>query len=256
MASNSSWLYTRDMNDGNNPAPNFHAQVTDAITGWLRADSQVSDLVRFLKDSFAETHGVFVVGGALRDLFLSPPRPRRDVDVVLGGVTPESIRAIKGSNVNFFGGTTLLFGGLAVDVWPLEDTYHIREFHLPKTIAGFLTGAPFNLDKIAFNLDSGILHDDGCLAGIASREIAYAPAQAYLEEIQAVRCVLLRRKTAFALADSASALLDRVARRIRRDNTAVLEMKQYLAHFKDFYDESIFDSIVEEILLRPQESHV
>jgi hypothetical protein len=227
----------------------------EAIARLVSTEPRMRDLREFLLSTFADARGVFLVGGVLRDQFLSSPRQPKDVDVVVAGVGRGRIRGLEGSELNFFGGATLPFQGLAVDIWPLEDTYHIREFGLPKTIGGYLRGAPFNLDKIAYGLHSRTLHDDGCLAGIASRRIVYAPAKAYLEEVQALRCVLLRWKTSFALDDSAIELLNRVAERLRDDRAAIRTMKTYLSHLKRVYDESTFDRVLEEIALQAQEAN-
>jgi hypothetical protein len=214
---------------------------------WLRDEPRLGELAQFLLRSFAEAAGIFIVGGALRDRLLDPPRPPKDVDVTLGGVERSRLLALDGAHANFFGGAMLPFHDLSVDLWPIEDTFHIQQFHLPPTIDGFLDGAPFNLDKIAYDLQSATLREVGCLAGIAAREIRYAPAHAYLEHIQALRCILLKWKTGFTLHSSATALLERVAETLRSDASARPEMKRYLSLLKQFYDDSVFDRVIEEI---------
>jgi hypothetical protein len=244
------------MGEGNHLARKRHSQASHAIAQLLSTDPRMRGLVEFLLSAFGDAPEIFVVGGALRDRLLSPPRQPKDIDVMVAGIGRDRIRDMKGGAPNFFGGATLAFNGLAVDLWPLEDTFHIREFHLPKTIGGYLSGAPFNLDKIAYGLRAGALYDQGCLAGLACREIVYAPARAYLEGIQALRCVLLTWKTSFTLDHSASELLSRVAERLREDSSVVREMKRYLFHLKQPSNERVFDQIVEEILrFQPQETH-
>lgn len=220
------------------------------VTDWLQNDDEIKELIELLLDRFPDAKGIFLVGGALRDQLLNPPRPLKDVDVVFDGIPLERLQEIEGTKPNFFAGMTLEFQGLSVDMWGLQDTYHIRKFHEPSTIAAFMKGAPFNLDKIAYDLRSETLYDEGCLAGIETRQIVYAPANAYLESIQALRCVLLRWKTGFALHASADDLLHRVAHRLSEDDSPLPEMRRYLHLLKRFYDDTVFDRAINEILER------
>ena len=223
------------------------SDATEALRSWLRRAPRMRALAAFLRERFADANGIFIVGGALRDRFLSPVRRAKDVDVTLGAISLRRLRALPGAHANFFGGTTLPFDGLSVDLWPLEETYHIREFALPRSIDGFLAGAPFNLDKVAFELQTGALHERGCLAGLAARRIVYAPAHEYLEPIQALRCILLKWKTGFTLDDSARQLLRRTARSLEKDDSPISEMRRYLLFLKRFYGPTTFDRALAEI---------
>lgn len=62
------------------------AMANQGIAEWLRTEPPVKELAKFLLDRFSDARGIFVVGGALRDRFLSPPRRAKNVDVVLGGI--------------------------------------------------------------------------------------------------------------------------------------------------------------------------
>jgi hypothetical protein len=114
-------------------------------------------------------------------------------------------------------------------------------------VSGFLEGAPFNLDKIAYDILTDRLYDNGCIEGINQREIRYAPAWPYLESIQAARAVLLRRKTDFRFHDSVLRLLERSAVMIEDDPAEVDNVKKYLLYLKKFLREQSIESVLAEI---------
>ncbi|MGA2400148.1 MAG: hypothetical protein ABSG91_00385 [Syntrophobacteraceae bacterium] len=217
------------------------------VATYLDEVSSMGALRHFLMEHFQEAHSILIVGGTLRDLFLTPGRAPKDIDVVLEGVEPRDACEIPGAGRNFFGGITITYEGSVVDMWRLEDTYHLKQFPLPCSVSGFLEGAPFNLDKIAYDILTGQLYDNGCLAGIRQHEIRYAPAWPYLEPIQAARAILLHWKTKFSFDDSAEQLLQRAADRIEKDPAEVANIKHYLRHLKKFFLEQSADPVIEEI---------
>ncbi len=221
--------------------------ATGAARRFLQEEPTLAELAEFLAQSFPGARSIFVVGGTLRDLFLTPRRTPKDIDIVLDGVAPSSLSRIHNARQNFFGGLSLTFRGLAVDMWLLEETYHLKRFALEQTIDGFLEGAPFNLDKIAYDLKATRLYDRGCLAGVALRRIIYAPARPYLESIQAARAVLLQWKTGFDYDASCLALLQRVDAVIQQKPAEVSDIKRYLQHLKRFYEVELLERVIAEI---------
>jgi hypothetical protein len=213
----------------------------------LQEEATLAELAKFLAESSPGARSIFIVGGALRDLFLTPRRPPKDIDVILDGVASSSLSRINNARRNFFGGLSLTFRGLAVDMWLLEETYHLKEFALQPTIEGFLEGAPFNLDKIAYDLKTTRLYDRGCLAGVALRQIIYAPARPYLESIQAARAVLLQWKTGFEYDVSCVALLQRVDALLQDRPAEVADIKRYLQYLKQFYEAEVFEHVIAAI---------
>lgn len=221
--------------------------ATKVVRHFLQNEPALAELEGFLALCFPGARSIFIVGGALRDLFLTPRRTPKDIDIVLDGVAHSELSLIKNASQNFFGGLSLIFGGLAVDMWLLEETYHLKRFALEPTIQGFLEGAPFNLDKIAYDLKIGRLYDLGCLAGIASRRIIYAPARPYLESIQAARAVLLQWKTGFDIDASCLELLQRVDALLQQRPAEVSDIKRYLQLLKRFYDADVPERVIAEI---------
>jgi hypothetical protein len=204
-------------------------------------------LRHFLMEHFQVAKSILIVGGALRDLLLIPRKTPKDIDVILDGIEARNVYEMSGANRNFFGGITITFEGFSVDIWRLEDTYHLKQFPLPCTVSGFLEGAPLNLDKIAYDILTDQLHDNGCLEGISHREIQYVPAWPYLEPIQAARAVLLHWKTDFSFHDSAEQLLERAANAIEKDPTEVANIRDYLRYTKKFFRQQLADRVIDEL---------
>lgn len=214
----------------------------------------LGQLSKFFNDKLPPHGPVIVVGGFIRDVFRGPRIQPRDIDVVIDNIEKSSLQALPGARLNFFGGTTLSYGNLSVDVWPLEDTFHIREFRLEPSIESFLAGAPFNLDKIALDIRAAKLYDRGCLDGIHTGTIEYDPANPYLEHVQAVRAVLLLRKTQFTLAPSAVDMLCRAAILLRDNRECVRQACDYLFRLKQVESEAACMAIVEEVFVAAGEA--
>lgn len=219
------------------------------LLNYCSQNSVLRGLAVFLSESIPLAEPMLVVGGFVRDILRGPEIEPRDIDIVLGHTEPGALYQLPGARRNFFGGITLAYQCYSVDVWPLEDTFHIREFQLPSTVDGLLDGAPFNLDKIAFDLRTNHLYDDGCLMGLANKTIIYCPARPYLEHIQAARAILLRRKTKFAVDDSVADLLCRAANALRNSESMVSEVCDYLFRLKQFENHAACMAVVEELFI-------
>jgi len=183
-------------------------QDAGAIENWL--DEVTNKAYSAVVSIFADKQGVFIVGGSLRDYFRGRNEAPKDLDVPVLGVTAEELLRIPGAKKDFFGdGVSINIGGMDVDVWPLQECFAIKHFGLPCDIGGLLAGAPFNLEKIAFDVRRKKIHDVGCIEGIKQKMIEYNPYRPYIEHIQALRLVLLKKKTQFRYGESAKALLVR-----------------------------------------------
>jgi hypothetical protein len=225
-----------------------HAITNRSVDDSLWRNGKVSKFLHFVLESFTDARPVLIVGGALRDLFVDPPKKPKDIDITIGNISQARLEKLEGVTLNFFGGVTLQRFGLSADLWPLAETYHIKQFGWSPSISSFLAGAPFNLDKIAYDVRQRQLFDDGCLAGIRRQRILYAPKIPYLEPIQAARCILLQQKTRFVLDQSANSLLQRAANALRRDPAAAISIKRYLRYLKSFYDDNVAEAVINAIL--------
>lgn len=221
--------------------------VQQKISIWAKTDPEAAHLIGDLLSAFPAAHQIFFVGGALRDVLLGIS-PSKDIDIVVDAPSLEWLaQRLPATRQNFFGGLSFAIDKCLVDIWPLRETFHIKEFSLAPTIEMFLAGAPFNLDKIAFNVRTDELFEEGCLEGLESQKIAYQPLNPYLEHIQTARCILLQKKIGFALRSSTQALLSRTKKLFQSDDRYIAEVRDYLHRAYGMEDAKDQEEVVEAI---------
>lgn len=184
----------------------------------LNGTSDIAAIVKEVRLALPVKCDLFIVGGTIRDCLLDRLNPRTDLDFVVRHANNADIFQLlrhcawankAGVTKNFYGGVSFRRRGRPVDIWGLEDTFHIKKFQVEASLTSFLAGAPFNLDKAMFDVRRIKLHERGFLRGLANNVIEYDPAHPYLEKVQAVRCLHLCASTGFQLAPSARGLLSR-----------------------------------------------
>ena len=101
--------------------------VTDFLGSRGRNISPPSEIIESIRN---RKWRAVLFGGTLRDLMvLGPARPPRDIDIVIDEVSRDEIRKeFEGYVYRYtrFGGLTLRTAGWFVDVWPLRDTWAIK----------------------------------------------------------------------------------------------------------------------------------
>lgn len=228
--------------------PERKVDVERLIGAWAAADLTVRDAIRSVAGAFPEARGVFLIGGALRDRLLEMPT-FKDLDFVVDVPSSDfELAHLPEARRNFFGGLTFRLRDSSVDVWPLCETYHIKTFGLDPTLDNLLAGAPFNLDKVAFEIKTQRLFEQGFLDGLRERKIVYAPLRSYLEPVQAARCILLRRKTGFSLDASALRLLAQVAVLLQESDQAAVQIHEFLLRADGIEDRAIRRDVIDEII--------
>ncbi|MGD8862432.1 MAG: hypothetical protein PVI30_20645 [Myxococcales bacterium] len=229
--------------------PSFSRKDAEREIGaWLESDVVVTPVVECLARSLTSAHHILLVGGVLRDHLIRPGTVSKDVDVIVDGMTTlELAERLPRAKRNFYGGLNLEIEACTVDIWPLADTYHIREFGLEPTISNFLGGAPFNMDKVAYDITTRRFFEKGFLRGLRQRTIHYAPRHAYLEHVQAARGIMLRRKTGFVLDASVRSLLVRADHLLHSSAHCVAQVHEFLVNAEGIHDLSARREVLDEI---------
>lgn len=111
----------------------------------------------------AEVGDVAIFGGMLRDLLLEGnERFCSDVDLVIDTddmAELERMLAAYSPARNSFGGYRIRLQKWAVDIWPLESTWAIRNGHVHgDSLADLVKTTFFNWDAIVYELRSGKIH--------------------------------------------------------------------------------------------------
>lgn len=205
------------------PAPlKEPSALVDALasaSAWALGDGDNRVLLDAIR---AEKGRAYVVGGFVRDVFIEemrsmPLRPPKDLDLVVD-IDPAVLErliaehTVPGRSLRTSLGGYHWYGPssrLPIDVWALPETYWIKRFRLEPTLANFLRGSAFNIDRAAYDLDSTELHVLGATQAIRDEIIIYDPANRYLETLQAARAALIGLKTGFDLDVTAQELIVR-----------------------------------------------
>lgn len=181
------------------------------------AELMSTDTIRQLLPALQNPRNVFIVGGFLRRAVRldveGVEEPVGDLDVIVDGSGRApwlDVSMLDGRvSRNVFGGYRWSSTGFFrhVDIWSLESHYSIREFKREPKIEEAMRGFPLNLDRAALNLLTREVHDGGLVAGVRRRLIEFDADDRYLLHLQAIRVVLLLRKTKYALGRQARELV-------------------------------------------------
>lgn len=210
------------------PIPAAQSDVFRLVVG----DERVKHVLIALSAALSSPCKLYLVGGyvrrAARIATEGWSEPVGDLDIIVD--SPDVLRpdeSLLGGQLarNTFGGFRWFadHGFKHVDFWRLAEHYSIRVFDRPATIRWAMQGFPFSIERIAIDPVSKIVLDGGSLAAIRHRVIEYDACDKYMPELQAVRAILLERKTGFRLGDS---VVDLVSSRPWRSHLP--EMRQYL----------------------------
>jgi poly(A) polymerase-like protein len=158
----------------------------------------------------------YIVGGAIRDLLLGPPRSwPRDVDVIVDGCSADDLedafRDIAIRRTSFGGlhlrktveieGLTTAKYDLLFDVWRLEDTWAIKTGELAPTISKFLDTPFLNIDSIAVALPKDrsrlMVYERGFFEAVVTRTLEINSEPNPFPFVCAIRSLILAAKLDF-----------------------------------------------------------
>lgn len=130
------------------------SRLLDDDAKWKSPRTELLDRLSGLQEP------AYLFGGTVRDIMLrSPYHAFRDIDVVVYGTTTNRLRAEFNNYVareTRFGGLHLDVKGWLFDVWPLEDTWAIRQF--PE----LLSPDPASLARTTFmTIEAVVVHLNG-----------------------------------------------------------------------------------------------
>jgi hypothetical protein len=120
---------------------------------------------------------IWLIGGfvyrTLASQLYDTPRPEIDLDFLVENPTSR-LSPPRGWEVawNRFGNPKLLRGKDRIDIVPLDSVYSIRLRGLEPTVENFLTGAPLNVQSIAFDIEADRVVGDVGLGALRERTVA------------------------------------------------------------------------------------
>jgi hypothetical protein len=131
-------------------------------------------------DRLLSPRPLYLFGGLLRDLLVTGPEAvPRDVDLVIGNTDGDELAAALAPFLDRrtrFGGLQLTVEGVAIDIWPLSDTWAFRQPDSPPASFDALPRTTFlNVEAVALEVlpggEPGRLHSHGFFEGIRAETL-------------------------------------------------------------------------------------
>src|ERR1035438_6552739 len=132
--------------------------LQDHVSQFLSSKARLkAPLISFLRRFSERRLPAVIFGGTLRDLMVHGPTTEpRDIDVVVDGASIEDLTNLFQDVVvrrTRFGGLHLNVKGWMVDVWPLSDTWALRELRIGSRDFQALTRTTFlNVEAVVIDL--------------------------------------------------------------------------------------------------------
>lgn len=168
-----------------------------------------------LFDAFDSEPGVWVVGGAVRDLLLGLASTVVDLDLVIEGDAVAAARRLAGELVvhERFGTATVTMGGHAYDFAPARVEAYARPGALPDvrpaTLAEDLVRRDFTVNALALSLDGRLEAAPGALEDLDARVLRAFHERSFLEDpTRLLRLVRYATRLDFAVEPGTERLAD------------------------------------------------
>ena len=213
------------------------------VDAFCRAHAEArTEVGEFLETIRANRWPAVFFGGTLRSLLVDRVfhdrrgRPR-DLDIVFRGPELASLREAFGPLIareTRFGGLQLRTGDWQFDVWPLDQTWAIREDGVSRPGFEYLPRTTFlNIEAVAVDVwptdgDRRIYAgDDGFFRAILSREVEINRPENPFPELCVVRSLLMAHDLGFRIGPELARFIDRHGSRMDLPCFDRVQMKHY-----------------------------
>lgn len=125
-----------------------------SFRNYLERICEGTNTIEYL-DQLARAHRILIFSGVIRDYFLGMEEKKpRDIDVVIMDVvTLDDVRGFIKTlpyKKNHYGGYKANVGSITIDIWPISQTWGIREKKLSPTPENLIQTAFFNFSSVAY----------------------------------------------------------------------------------------------------------
>jgi hypothetical protein len=175
-------------------------------------------------------------GGTLRDLMrYGPAKDPRDVDVVVDGASVEQLASMFRDVLvrrTRFGGLHLNTKGWMIDIWPLSDTWAVRERRAGTGDFEALTRTTFlNVEAVTIELKIGHqhrkIHSSGFFEGHRSRVLDINLEENPFPELAVVRTLITAAKLRYSLSKRLANYVLRYAGRTPLEQLVSVQLHHY-----------------------------
>jgi len=192
-------------------------------------------LISVLKRISEQKLDAVLFGGTLRDLMLyGPSRDPRDVDVVVDGVSIEKLSNLFKDVLvrkTRFGGLHLNAKGWMIDIWPLRDTWAVREFRAGAGDFEALTRTTFlNVEAVTIELKFGArrkVHSSGFFEALRNQILDINLEENPFPELAAVRTLITAAKLQYSMSRRLASYVLHHARKTPLEQLVSVQLNHY-----------------------------
>jgi len=175
-------------------------------------------------------------GGTLRDLMrYGPARDPRDVDVVVDGASVEQLSSLFSDVLvrrTRFGGLHLNTNGWMIDIWPLSDTWAVRERRAGAGDFEALTRTTFlNVEAVTIGLkidgNRRKLYSSGFFEGHRSQVLDINLEENPFPELAAVRTLITAAKLQYSLSKRLASYVIHYANKTPLEQLVSVQLHHY-----------------------------
>jgi|SRR5579862_85080 len=219
---------------GNNPDLTL---LRKRVSRFLASESpRRAPLISLLKRIAEQRLDAVLFGGTLRDLmFYGLTKDPRDVDVVVDGASMEQLARLFSDVLvrrTRFGGLHLNTEGWMIDIWPLSDTWAMRERRAGAGDFEALTRTTFlNVEAITVGLKIGGAHrrvySTGFFEGHRSRVLDINLEENPFPELAAVRSLVTAAKLQYSMSKRLAMYVVHYAKRTPLEQLVSVQLHHY-----------------------------
>lgn len=211
--------------------------LSSPLRGFFRTEKG-SDF-KHLRSLFPPQWKTWLMGGVLRDLLLEAIRKAEvepaDIDLVISGAPSIDVVRKRLGNMrnssNSFGGIKCQFRpkSMIFDLWRMEDHPNMSTASEPHTIEQLLRHNLLDVEAIAWDPETDVLHDCGCIKAIKEGTIGLMGPEGICQRFmaaQAAHAISIAFKTQFKIRDDVRAFIATALDECGRDKILeILERK-------------------------------
>jgi Poly A polymerase head domain len=141
---------------------------------------------------------LIILGGALRDFSFN--RTPRDIDIMINSTVTNFDDIMKNYNYkrNRFGGYSVCIDDFELDIWSIKNNWAFKNHYYDISFKNVTKGSFFNVDAIAYNLNTGDIDADSFVEALKYRILDINLESTYITknpdpEKNVVRALRLRK---------------------------------------------------------------
>jgi len=191
-------------------------------------------LLNLLQRVIDQQFPAVLFGGTLRDMIVyGPARDPRDVDIVVDGASIDTLAKLFADVLvrkTRFGGLHLNSKGWMIDIWPLNQTWAVREQRAGEADFEALTRTTFlNIEAVAVELKIGRrkVYSSGFFEAVGNRVLDINLEENPFPELASVRTLLTAAKFQYSISKRLARYVVHHSNRIPLEQMVSIQLSHY-----------------------------